>query len=143
MTSVNPYLNFGGNSEEVLNFYAKVFHTQIAMMMRYGDSPGQENLPAEQKNALMHGSLPLGNTMLMVTDAFDTEHYKLNPGNNFSLSINTDSKEETDRIFNELSEGGSIQLKPENTFWGAYFGMCTDKFGVQWMLSFDEQRKAQ
>ncbi|PTQ97003.1 hypothetical protein C8P68_104497 [Mucilaginibacter yixingensis] len=72
MTSVNPYLNFGGNSEEVLNFYAKVFHTQIAMMMRYGDSPDQENLPAEQKNALMHGSLPLGNTMLMVTDAFDS-----------------------------------------------------------------------
>ena len=85
----------------------------------------------------MHVGLPIGNTILMGSDTGGDWAAKLIEGNNFSVSVNTESKEEADRIFNGLKAEGQITMPMENTFWGAYFGMLTDKFGIQWMVNFD------
>ncbi|MFD2247479.1 VOC family protein [Pontibacter ruber] len=92
----------------------------------------------------MHIALPVGQgTILMATDMLESMGQKLNAGNNFSLSIGVESKVEADRIFNGLSAGGKVNMPMEDTFWGDYFGMLTDKFGVQWMVSFNENQQPQ
>jgi PhnB protein len=86
----------------------------------------------------MHVSLPIGNTILMGSDSSESWGQATVIGNNFSVSINADSKDEAVRIFNGLSAGGKVMMPMDKTFWGAYFGMFTDKFGIQWMVNFDE-----
>ena len=136
---INPYLNFYGNTEEAFNFYKSVFGGEFAMVQRFKDTPGCENLPPADWDKIMHMALPIGpDNVLMATDALDSMGQSLTVGNNFSLSISTDSEEETNRVFNALSAGGKATMPPEKTFWGSYFGMLTDKYGIQWMVSFDE-----
>ena len=105
--------------------------------------PPQEGMPAmtaEEGNKIMHVSLPISKeTALMGSDTGGEWAPKITKGNNFSISINADSKEEADRLFNELSAGGKVTMPMEKTFWGSYFGMFTDKFDINWMVSFDEQ----
>jgi PhnB protein len=91
----------------------------------------------------MHVSLPLGKTILMGTDSPDSMQYKLITGNNFYVSISTESREETDRIYNGLSSGGQKEMPLQDTFWGAYFGMLCDKFGIHWMVGYDKNRKVE
>ena len=145
MAQINPYLNFDGNTEEAFNFYKSVFGGEFAMLMRFGEMPGCEEmqksgkLREEDKDKIMHIALPIGDKdILMATDALESMGQKLVEGNNYSIAINTESKEEADRLFNGLAEGGKIEMPLDNTFWGAYFGILQDKFGVQWMVSFDE-----
>lgn len=139
---LNPYLNFAGNTEEAITFYKSVFGGEIAMMLRFKDSPEAGQVPAADGDKIMHVSLPVGKeNILMATDTLESMGQKLIAGNNFHLSVSTDSKEQSDKIFNALAEGGKITVPLATAFWGAYFGMCTDKFGIQWMVSNDDRAK--
>ncbi len=140
MATVNVYLTFNGNCAEAFNFYKSVFGGEFPYIGKFGDMPPQEGMPPiseEDKNKIMHVSLPISEeTMLMGSDSNGCE--ELVAGNNFSLSLNTNSKAEAENYFNKLSEGGVITMPLQDTFWGAYFGMWTDKFGVNWMVNYDE-----
>jgi PhnB protein len=138
-TSVNPYLVFNGNCEEAFLFYKSVFEGEFQYIGKFKDMPAESGCPEiseKDANRVMHVSLPIGNTILMGSDCND-QSGDVTFGNNFSVSINVESKEEADRIFNGLSAEGSIFMPMGNTFWGSYFGMFTDKFGVNWMVNFD------
>jgi PhnB protein len=143
MTTVNVYLNFEGNCEEAFNFYKSIFGGEFSYLGRFKDMPPQEGIPpvtAEEGEKIMHVSLPISKeTILMASDTGGEWCAKVTQGNNFSVSINTDSQKEADRLFNGLSAGGKVTMPMEKTFWGSYFGMFTDKFGINWMVSFDEQ----
>ena len=142
MASINPYLTFPGQCEEAFNFYKSVFGGEFLYFGRFKDMPpmeGCEPVSEEDGNKVMHVSLPFGNgTYLMGSDSFEAWGQATVMGNNFSISINTDSKDEADKLFNALSAGGTVTMAMEKTFWGAYFGMFTDKFSIQWMVNFDE-----
>lgn len=139
MTTVNTYLTFNRNCEEAFNFYKSVFGGEFSNISKFKDMPDLPEYPVAEayKEKIMHVSLPIGNTVLMGSDTSGEWAAKFKQGNNFSVSVNTDSKEEANRIFNELSKGGEIMMPMETKFWDAYFGMLTDKFGIQWMVSFD------
>ncbi len=144
MMTLNPYLNFKGNTEEAFNFYKSVFGGEFAMLMRYKDMPQHEggeagNISNDESEKIMHIALPIGNSVLMATDAVGAMADKLSSGNNFSISINAQSKAEAERIFNGLSADGNVTMPLADTFWGAYFGMLADKFGVNWMINYDEK----
>jgi PhnB protein len=138
MAAINSYLNFMGNTEEAFNFYKSVFGGEFAMLQRFKDTPESDKLSAGDQNKLMHIALPIGNrNVLMGTDALESMGHTITFGNNFSLSISADSKEEAEKIFNGLAEGGDVEMPLQDTFWGAYFGMAADKFGIKWMVNYD------
>ena len=140
MATINPYLNFLGNTEEAFNFYKSVFGGEFAMLQRFKDNPESDKVPANEKDMIMHIALPIGKAnVLMATDALESMGHKLTMGDNISLSVSADSKEEADQLFNGLSAEGIIQMPLQDMFWGSYFGMCKDKFGIQWMMSFDKK----
>lgn len=144
MTTVNIYLTFNGNCEEAFNFYKSVFGGEFQHIGRFKDMPaGSDNaLPAEEAEKIMHVSLPISKeTLLMGSDTGGEWSSRYSHGNNFSISINTDSKAEADRLFNGLSAGGEVTMPLNKTFWDEYFGMFTDKFGINWMVSFRENLK--
>ncbi len=137
MAQLNVYLNYNGNCEEAFNHYKSVFGVEFAMFSRFSDMPsGNEPIPASHANKVLHVALQVGNTTLMGSDCPPSFPNGIQ-GNLFNVSINADSKEEATRLFNGLSEGGRISMPLEDTFWGAYFGMFADKFGVQWMVNYD------
>ena len=109
------------------------------MIQRFKDTPESDRIPKAEKDKIMHIALPIGKgNILMGTDALESMGQHLKMGNNFSISIGTESKEEADKLFNGLSDGGKIEMPIGDTFWDSYFGMFTDKFGLQWMVSFDK-----
>lgn len=141
MSRVSIYLNFQGNTEEAFNFYKSVFGTEfVAPISRMGDvpaQPGMPPLPENEKNAVMHVELPiLGGTLIMGTDMLESMGHKLRIGNNTTICLEPDSKEQTDKLFKALSAGGSEMVAPMDMFWGAYWGVCLDKYGVRWMFNF-------
>jgi PhnB protein len=139
--NVNPYLNFNGNTEEAFNFYKSVFGGEFFMLMRYKETPEAEKVTEEEKDKIMHMSLPLGDgNVLMGTDMLESLGHKVVIGGNITLSLDLNTKEDADKIFNSLSDGGKINMPMSDTFWGAYFGMLRDKFGIMWMVSFDKNR---
>ncbi|WP_433815288.1 VOC family protein [Flavobacterium johnsoniae] len=139
MAAINPYLMFNGTCEEAFLFYKSVFGGEFPYIGKYKDAPAEEGekLSEEALNRIMHVSLPIGNTILMGSDSHP-RYGDVGFGDNFSISINTESTEEADRIFNGLSAGGKVEMSMDNTFWGSYFGMFKDKFGINWMVSFDK-----
>jgi PhnB protein len=144
MASVSTYLNFNRNTEEAFKFYKRVFQTEFqGEIMRMSDAPpmdGQPPLAEEDKNLVMHVSLPiLGGHQLMGTDAPESMGFTLKQGNNVFINLEPDSREETERLFRELSEGGKVTMELQDMFWGDYFGSCTDRFGVQWMFNCGEK----
>ncbi len=135
---VNPYLNFDGNAEEAFLFYKSVFGGEFISHMKMSDAPDTDKLSENEKNRTMHISLHIGgDTVLMASDILPSVGHKLNPGNNSYISLHPKSKEEADRLFNGLSEGGEIEMPMADQFWGDYFGCFTDKFGVMWMVNFN------
>lgn len=138
MATVNPYLNFLGNTEEAFNFYKSVFGGEFVAIQRFKETPEADKLPADDQDKIMHVALPIGNdTILMGTDALESMGHTIISGNNFSLSIGADSKEEAEKLFQGLAEGGEVEMPLQDTFWGAYFGMAADKFGIKWMVNYD------
>ena len=137
MKALDPYLNFPGNTEEAFNFYKSVFGGEFVTLMRMKDTPGCENLPADDLDKIMHIALPVGGNILMATDLVGPMADSMVAGTNISLTISPDSREEADQLYAALSAGGQATVPMHQEFFG-YFGMLTDKFGIQWMLSFDE-----
>ena len=141
MTVVNPYLNFNGNTEEAFNLYKSVFGGEFQALMRFKDNPQCGEISDSDKERIMHIALPIGNgTVLMATDALESMGQKLTVGNNFYIALSPNSKEEADRLFNGLSAGGKIEMPMQDMFWGDYWGSFADKFGVQWMISYNPNR---
>lgn len=137
MATINPYLNFAGNTEDAFNFYKSVFGGEFMILQRFKDIPGMEIAEGDREK-IMHVSLPIGNgNVLMASDAVESMGHSMTVGNNFSISISAASKDEATALFTALSEGGKIEMPLADAFWGAYFGMFTDKFGIQWMVNFD------
>ncbi len=141
MVTINPYLNFSGNTEEAFNFYKSVFGGEFAGLTRFKDTADGAKLNADEKEKLMHVSLPVGKgNHLMATDALESMGHTVKEGNNISLSVETESKEEADQIFKGLSKDGNVTMPQAETFWGSYFGMVNDKFGIQWMVSYSPEQ---
>ena len=130
---LNPYLIFDGNCEEAFNFYARCLRGELAMVQRFGESPGCEDMPASHRDKIMHVRLQAGDQVLMGSD-----NHPDHPCEGFkgcSLALSVDAADEAERIFNALAEGGVVQMPMQETFWAARFGMVNDRFGVPWMIN--------
>lgn len=144
MATVNVYLTFNGNCRQAFDFYKSVFGGEYPYIGTFGEMPPSDDykVPSEDQDKIMHVCLPISNeTMLMGSDAGGDWAPKVIVGNNFSVSINADSKVEAQDLFGKLSTGGIVTMPLEDTFWGAYFGMFTDKFGINWMVNYDDPAK--
>lgn len=139
MTNINPYLNFDGKAEAAMNFYKGVFGGEFAgPVLRWGEAPGCEefNLNDEDKGKVMHIALPISDgNVIMASDSLDGIGPGLSVGNNVSIAIGPKSREEADRLFNGLSDGGQVQMPMADAFWGGYFGSFVDKFGINWLIN--------
>lgn len=141
---VNPYITFDGNCEEAFNHYKSVFGGEFTYIGRFSEMPAEEGnqMTPEQANRIMHVSLPISKeTMLMGSDTGGEWSSGLVVGNNITISITVDSKEQADKIYEGLSAGGRATMPMNQTFWGEYYGMCTDKFDINWMISFRAEQK--
>ena len=141
MSRVSTYLNFPRNTEEAFLFYKSVFGGEFSGggIFRMGDIPVSEGAPPikeEDKMFIMHIELPiLDGHLLMGTDAPESMGFQLKQGNNFYISLDPETRSETQRLFNALSDEGKVNMPLQDTFWGALHGNCTDKFGIQWMFN--------
>ncbi|MDR2906944.1 MAG: VOC family protein [Bacteroidales bacterium] len=128
------FINFNGNCREAVEFYAKVFRTELRPMMTFGDSPADPNnpYPENERNWIMYTDLQIGDKLIMFMDM--TSSYPFVAGNNITPTINVTDKAEVDRLFNELSEGGIVFMPPQKTFFSEYYAMLTDKFGIIWHI---------
>jgi PhnB protein len=138
MTTVNVYLNFNGNCEEAFSFYRSAFGGEFGIVRKFKDIDQQEIASSKRmEDKIMHISLPVSKETLLMGSDTDGEWFGhgFKQGNNFSISINTDTKEEAARLFNHLAHGGQISMPMQDTFWDEYFGRFTDKFGINWIIS--------
>ena len=132
MHGMNTYLTFNGNCREAMQFYEKCLGAELHMMT-FADAPG--GLPSEAKDRIMHARLTKGPVVLMASDSMpDTPSQQ---GNNFSVAIQCESRQEIEKLFNALGEKGKITMPLQDMFWGARFGMITDQFGINWMFNFE------
>ncbi|MCJ7757012.1 MAG: VOC family protein [Gillisia sp.] len=145
MATVSTYLNFSRNTEEAFNYYKSIFRTEFAGegIIFFKDIPPSEEFPPileADKNLVMHVSLPiLGGHVLMGTDAPESMGFKVKFGNNFYINLSPDTRNETKRLYEALSDGGAVEQELQDMFWGEYFGSCKDKFGVEWMFNCSEK----
>jgi PhnB protein len=138
MTKWNIYLNFPGNTLEAFNFYKSVFGGEFSSFFRYKDMPMEGmKIPQKEEDKILHIALPVGkDDIFMASDSLESLGQKLVQGNNVYISLQTESKEEADRIFKALSAGGVVQMAMADMPWGDYYGSFIDKFGIRWMLSY-------
>ena len=145
MARTSSYLNFPRHTEEAFLFYQSVFGGEFINggISRFGDIPPMEGGPEmseSDKNLVMHIELAItGGHILMGTDAPETMGFTVNMGNNMHLNLEPDTREEAKRLFDALSDGGTVTMDLQDAFWGAYYGSCIDKFGVQWMFNVNNQ----
>ena len=130
--NVNPYVSFDGRCAEAFKFYEAILGGKIVFMTTWGEGPMKDNVPPETHTRVMHATLQLGDHVIMGADPPD-EHYKKPQG--MSISIDVEGKADAERMFNALAEGGNTQMPFQETFWSPGFGMCTDRFGIPWMVS--------
>jgi PhnB protein len=141
MTSTNPYLHFAGNTETAMTFYQTVFGGTFTIFQRYKDFPGGERMSRDEQDKIMHISLAIGyGIVIMATDALESMGRQVNLGNNVYICLQAESVEEVNRLFGELAVGGEVEMPLNETFWGAYFGMCRDKFGIHWMMNYTKSK---
>ena len=140
MATINPYLNFKGNTEEAFNFYKSVFGGEFSSIVRFKDVPGVTT-KGDESNMLMHVALPIGGNTLMATDALESQGQKMVLGDNLSLSLECVSKAEADKLHGALSAGGNVEVPMSDAPWGGYWGMLKDKFGVRWMFNYTYPKK--
>lgn len=138
MARINPYIHFNGNAEEAFIFYKSVFGGEFIKLMRYKDLSSPEYPIAENDaNRLMHVALPIGKSnVLLGSDVMEMMGRVTETDNRNTISISAESRHEADKLFNGLSEGGKIEMPMADGPFGAYFGMFTDKYGIQWMMDF-------
>jgi len=139
MATVSTYLNFERNTEEAFNFYKSVFGTEFTNITRHRDVPmdeGESGASNADQDLIINVQLPiLGGHMLMGTDAPESMGFSMVQGNNVNIALHPDTRNEADRLFSALSEGGTIGMPMQDMFWGDYFGTFIDKFGIHWMVN--------
>ena len=137
--TVNTYLTFNDNCRAAFEFYRSVFGGEFTFISTFAESPPDMEVPEAKRDLLMHVSLPIGSGVLMGSDSagFGPD---LVSGNNFSVSLSPDSREQTDDLFGKLAHGGTVTMPLQETFWGAYFGSCRDQFGINWMINYELPR---
>jgi PhnB protein len=138
---IHAYLNFAGQAEEALRFYAEALGGDLTEIHRFGSMPPDSgfDLTDEQKNQVMHVGLQLPDgQMIMASDVLEGMGPPHVEGSNFSISVHPESRPEADRIFRALSEGGTVTMPLADQFWGDYFGSLTDRFGINWMVNYSE-----
>ncbi len=131
--TLSIYLTFDGNCREAFDFYRSVFGGHYDGISTFEEAPGELPVAEEEKGRIMHVALPIGDSVLMGSDS-SSMGPPVSMGNNFSISMDAYSRERADELQARLAEGGAVTMPMEDQFWGAYFGMCTDRFGVNWML---------
>ncbi len=137
--TLSIYLTFNGNCREVFEFYRSVFGGEFDVLQTFGDGPPDMQIPDDERDKIMHVSYSIGSSVLMGSDTPSTFGPAANMGNSFSISYASHSREETDELFAKISDGGAVTMPLGDMFWGAYFGSCTDKFGVNWQFNYDQQ----
>ena len=141
MASINPHINFNGNAEEAFNFYKSIFGGEFAIISRFKDLASAEfPVPEHEANKIMHIALPIGKNLLMANDVPEFMGKTNENENRSKIVITAESKEEADKLFNGLSAGGTIEMPISDSPWGSYFGMFRDKYGIEWMVDFDQRR---
>lgn len=141
MNTLNIYLNFPGTTEEAFEFYRSIFGGEFSAIQRFSETPEGAKLSDAEKKKLMHVSYPIGKgSILMGTDALESMGHKVSVGTNFHITVNAASKKEADNFHAKLAAGGKVTMPMADMFWGAYFGMLTDKYGIQWMISHDPKQ---
>jgi PhnB protein len=140
MATINVYINFNGNAEEAFTFYKSVFGGEFTRVARFKDLASPE-FPVAESDAekIMHIALPIGTNVLMGNDVPESMGRTNENENRSKISINCDSKEEADKLFNGLSEGGNVEFPIGDSPWGSYFGMFRDKYGIEWMVDFGSE----
>lgn len=144
MPKLNPYLTFPGTAAQAIELYKKVFGVEPTTIQRFKDMPSQEGMPAPSADSgerILHAGFQIGNDMLMISDAPQGQDSTVIIGTQTHVSLHPDSKEDADRMFGLLSEGGEVTMPMAMQFWGDYFGMCKDKFSVHWMVNYHEEKK--
>lgn len=142
MAQINPHINFNGNAEEAFTFYKSIFGGEFVNIMRFKDVASPEFPVAENEaNKIMHIALPIGKNILMANDVPESMGRTNENENRSKISISAESKEEADKLFNGLSEDGTIEMQITDSPWGSYFGMFRDKYGIEWMIDFDPKHK--
>ncbi len=138
MKFANPYLNFYGNTREAFTFYKSVFGGEFRALITFKEFGGEAmKVPARELDKIMHVALPIGNgSILMGSDVLESQKRTVKAGNNFYICIEADNASEAERVFNALSKGGKSEMPIQKTQWAEQFGMCADKFGVNWMVSY-------
>lgn len=138
MATINPYINFNGNAEEAFNFYRSVFGGEFETLKRFKELPNPDTSISENEaNKIMHIALPIGPNVLMGNDV-PVSMGKVNENENRSkISVSASSRAEADKLFMGLSKNGSIEMPMQDSFWGSYFGMFRDKYGIEWTIDFD------
>ncbi len=138
MAQINPHINFNGNAEEAFTFYKSVFGGEFAKIVRLKDISSPEYPVAENDaNKILHIALPIGNNFLTANDIPESMGRVSENENRSKISVSAKSREEADKIFNGLSEGGNIEMPMADSPWGSYFGMFRDKYGIEWMVEVD------
>lgn len=141
MATINPHVNFNGNAEEAFTFYRSVFGGEFTTVMRFKDLAGAGFPVAEHEaNKIMHIALPIGSSVLMANDVPEVMGRTNENENRSKIVISAETKEEADKLFNGLSAGGSVEMPISNSPWGSYFGMFRDKYGIEWMVNFEEKK---
>jgi len=138
MKAVNITIVFNGQAEAAFNFYKSIFGGEFSNVQRMKDMPSPQPMSAEESRKILHIAYPIGDSVIMGMDMPEGRG-TTNVGTNFMVTMDTESEEETDWFFKGLAEGGNVMMPPAQQFWGAYFAMLTDKFGIQWMLSYRNQ----
>ena len=139
--TLSIYLNFDGNCRDAFDFYRSVFGGDYIHIFTFSEGPDDMPVSDEEKDRIMHVSLPIGDSVLMGSDTSPTFSPPHQQGNNFSVSCHPTSREETERFFNAISAGGNVTMPLDDMFWGSYFGACVDKFGIPWQFNHDIQNE--
>jgi len=140
MAQINPYIHFNGNAEEAFTFYKSVFGGEFVRIARFKDISGPEfPIPEKEENKIMHISLPVGDTFLMGSDVPDVLGPVNENENRSKISITAQSKEEANKLYNGLSAGGTVEMPLAESPWGSYFAMFRDKYGIEWMVNFEQK----
>ena len=141
MPIINPHINFNGNAEEAFEFYRSVFGGEFTRIVRFKDLPGAEaKVASHEMNKIMNISLPVGQNFLIANDVPESMGRVSENENRSKISISAESREEADKLFVGLSAGGDVEMPIGDSPWGTYFGMFRDKYGIEWIIDFDQKR---
>ncbi len=144
MATINPYINFNGNAQEAFNFYKSVFGGEFASVVRFKDLESSEfPVPKNEAHKIMRIVLPIGGNTLIANDVPESMGPVSENENRSKIAISAETKEEADKLFNGLSEGGKVEMPMAESPWGTYFAMFRDKYGIEWTVEFDSNRDGQ